>query len=134
MTRADPPLVSLIMPVWRPNPVWFQAAVTSALGQRGCAIELIVVDNGNATPVATLLPEVRDPRLRIIQQAHSGVSAARNAGMRAARGDYLRFVDCDDVFDAGSTAHLLELANGDETIAYGATVYCNAELEPYKVL
>jgi hypothetical protein len=122
------------MPVWRPRAEWLAAAVESALAQRGCDLELIVVDNGNDTPVATLLADVRDSRLRIIRQEHSGVSAARNAGMRAARGDYLRFLDCDDTFDAGSTAHLLALSADDRTIAYGATVYCNAELEPYKVL
>jgi cellulose synthase/poly-beta-1,6-N-acetylglucosamine synthase-like glycosyltransferase len=95
----DEVLVSLIMPVWNPRPDWLHAAIESALAQRGCAIELIVVDNGNDTPVARCSPDVRDPRLRIIRTQHGGVSAARNAGMAEARGDFLRFLDCDDVFE-----------------------------------
>jgi glycosyltransferase involved in cell wall biosynthesis len=127
-------LVSLIMPVWNPRPDWLHAAIESALAQRGCAIELIVVDNGNDTPVATLLAGVRDPRLRIIRTQHGGVSAARNAGMAEARGDFLRFLDCDDVFEPDSTRRLLALSTDDLTIAYGATAYCDAELRPYKTV
>jgi glycosyltransferase involved in cell wall biosynthesis len=130
----DEVLVSLIMPVWNPRPDWLHAAIESALAQRGCAIELIVVDNGNDTPVATLLAGVRDPRLRIIRTQHGGVSAARNAGMAEARGDFLRFLDCDDVFEPDSTRRLLALSTDDLTIAYGATAYCDAELRPYKTV
>ena len=122
------------MPVWQPRAEWLSAAVQSALGQRGCDIELIVVDNGNTAPVARMLAGVQDSRLRIVRQEHGGVSSARNAGMRVALGDHFRFLDCDDVFDPDSTAHLLSLSDNDRTIAYGATVYCDAELRPYKVL
>jgi glycosyltransferase involved in cell wall biosynthesis len=56
------PLVSLVMPVWRPRPDWLLQAVRSALAQRDCELELIVVDDGNAEPLDALLAEVRDPR------------------------------------------------------------------------
>ena len=46
-------LVSLVMPVWRPRPEWLQQAVTSALDEHACAIELIVVVGGS-----TLSPEI----------------------------------------------------------------------------
>ena len=131
--ERDEALVSLIMPVWRPRSEWLHAAVDSALAQRGCAIELIVVDNGNDTPVATMLADVRDPRLRIVRVDHGGVSAARNAGMAESGGDFLRFLDCDDVFEPDSTRRLLALTD-DATIAYGATAYCDAELRPYKTV
>lgn len=123
-------LVSLVMPVWRPRPEWLLAAVESALGQRGCTIELIVVDDGCPEPVVDLLAAVDDPRLRVLTIEHGGTSRARNAGVAASRGDWIRFVDCDDVLDLDSTAHLLELAENGDVIAYGATVWCDEELRP----
>lgn len=125
------PLVSLVMCVWRSRQDWLMQAVRSALGQRGCRTELIVVDDGSPEPVAGLLRSVGDPRLRIIRIPHGGLSRARNAGIAAARGDLLRFIDDDDVLDADSTARLLQLTNGDDrVIAYGATMFCDANLRP----
>ena len=127
------PLVSLVMPVWNPNASWLEEAVRSALGQRGCNIELVVVDNGNDASVAKRLALIADARVRVIRIEHGGVSRARNAGMSAARGDFVRFVDCDDVLDTDSTQRLLSLGDAG-TISYGATEYCDAELRPYKTV
>jgi GT2 family glycosyltransferase len=125
------PEVSLMMPVWNPRPEWLREAVASALGQRGCSLELIVVDDGCPVPVSTLLEGFADPRLRVIRCAHRGQAAARNTGIAAARGRRLRFVDADDVLAPDSTARLLRLmGDADDVIAYGATVSCDAELKP----
>jgi glycosyltransferase involved in cell wall biosynthesis len=124
-------LVSLIMPVWRPRPAWLHEAVSSALEQRQVDTELIVVDDGNAEPVAPLLSEVTDERVRILRVEHNGVSTARNAGIAAARGTHFRFLDADDVFDPDGTRRLLELLGGaDDRIAYAATLYCDEQLNP----
>jgi glycosyltransferase involved in cell wall biosynthesis len=128
------PLVSLIMPVWQPRPEWLREAVASALGQRGCSIELIVVDNGNDAPVSDQLAGLMDSRLRTLRIAHGGVSRARNAGMAEARGAFVRFVDCDDVLEPDSTRRLLDLGPDGRTITYGATEYCDAEMRPYKIV
>jgi glycosyltransferase involved in cell wall biosynthesis len=66
------PLVSLVMPVWRPRRDWLLQAVRSALAQRDCELELIVVDDGNPEPIDELLAEVRDPALRIVRAPHGG--------------------------------------------------------------
>jgi glycosyltransferase involved in cell wall biosynthesis len=124
-------LVSLVMPAWRPDPAWLRLAVASALGQRGCRLELIVVDDGCPEPVGELLADVRDPRLRIVRIEHGGACAARNAGLSVARGELVRFADSDDVFDPSSTARLLALIGGrDDVIAYGDTTFCDAALRP----
>lgn len=127
---ASAPLVSLVMPAWNPEPVWLREAVASALAQRGCRIELIVVDDGSETPVAELLADVEDDRLQVLRVPHGRVAVARNAGVEAARGEWFRFVDCDDVIVEDSTAHLLALADGDDVIAYGATLVCDEALRP----
>jgi len=106
-------------------------AIESALGQRDCHIELIVVDDGCLEPVAGLLGWVKDERLRIFRIEHGGVSRARNAGIASSKGGRLRFIDCDDVIDPDSTARLLHLMGDDEdVIAYGATILCDAALHP----
>ena len=117
------------MPVWRPQQEWLRQAVHSALDQRDCDLELIVVDDGNDDPIADLLADVIDPRVRHVRMAHGGVSAARNAGIGAASGAYLRFVDADDVLEPGSTSRLRALS-GPTTIGYEDTVVCDAELRP----
>jgi glycosyltransferase involved in cell wall biosynthesis len=124
------PLVTLIMPAWQPRPEWLRQAVRSALEQRGCAFELLVVDDGCPEPLADLLSHVEDSRLRVLRIPHGGPSAARNAGIAAASGDLIRFVDADDVFDPDSTARLARRIGANETIAYGDTCVCDAQLRP----
>jgi glycosyltransferase involved in cell wall biosynthesis len=136
--RAGPPettpLTSLVMPAWNPNPDWFRQAISSALTQRGCDIELIVVDDGSDVPVEAHLAEVSDERLRLLRVSHGRVSRARNAALVEARGDFVRFIDCDDVILPDSTAHLLSLARDDGAIAYGATLVCDEQLRPLSVI
>ena len=123
-------LVSLVMPVWRPRREWLLQAVGSALGQRDCRLELIVVDDGNPQPVAELLEDVREPALRVVRVEHGGPSHARNAGIEAASGRLIRFVDADDVYDPDSTARMARLIGDDAVIAYGRTVFCDEDLRP----
>jgi glycosyltransferase involved in cell wall biosynthesis len=124
-------LVSLVMPAWRPRPRWLQEAVAGALEQRDSRLELLVVDDGSPEPVAELLTGFDDPRLRVIRIEHAGASSATNAGVAAARGDYLRFIDADDVIEVASTNRLLVLTGGrDDVIAYGATMFCDEDLRP----
>lgn len=125
------PLVTLALAVWQPNPDWLAQAVASALGQRGCRIELLVIDDGSDPPVESHLAEVSDERMRIVRIAHAGPAAARNAAMRSARGDYVRFLDYDDAYPADSTRRLLARAESrQDVIAYGTTVVCDADLKP----
>jgi glycosyltransferase involved in cell wall biosynthesis len=125
------PEVSLIMAVWNPRLEWMRAAVASALDQSGVESELLIVDDGNDQPLAELLSDFDDPRLRVVRVPHGGVALARNAGVAAARGRYVRLLDCDDVFPRDSTARLLDLTAGrEDLITYGASMMCDAELRP----
>ena len=125
------PEVSLIMPVWRPRPDWFVAAVQSALQERACSIELIVVDDGNSEPVEKHLRTVSDERLSMIRIEHAGPSGARNAGLAVARGRFVRFIDSDDIVVAGSTGRLFAAAAAPPAaIAHGGTAICDAQLRP----
>jgi hypothetical protein len=124
-------LVSLMMPAWRPRAEWLGEAVRSALAQAGCAIELLLIDDGSPVPVVELLEGLEDPRLRVIRIEHGGEAQARNAGLAEARGEYLRFIDADDVIAPASTSLLLGLCEGrTDVIAYGATLFCDEDLRP----
>jgi len=126
-------LVTLIMPVWKPQREWLLQAVTSALDEPSCNIELLVVDDGCVEPVEPMLRTVRDERLRVIRVEHGGAYAARNAGLREARGTHVRFVDSDDIVEPASTGRLLELAGGHEDVlSYGATLMCDEENAPIR--
>jgi glycosyltransferase involved in cell wall biosynthesis len=127
-------LVSLVMPVWRPRSDWLHEAVASALDESACEVELIVVDDGNEQPVADVLADVADPRLRVLRVEHGGPYAARNAALAIARGDYVRYVDADDVVQAHSTGRLLAESGPGETMAYGATLMCDEDLRPGRVV
>jgi glycosyltransferase involved in cell wall biosynthesis len=128
------PLVSVIVPAWRPRADWLRTAVESAVGQRGVDVEVVVVDDGSPEPVAPALEGV-DGRVRTIRVPHGGVARARNAGLVAAAGRVVRFLDADDALEAGSTARLLRLLDGrDDVIAYGATVMCEESLAPRRTV
>jgi glycosyltransferase involved in cell wall biosynthesis len=125
------PLISFVMPVWRPHLPWLRVAVAAALAEEGCDIELVVVDDGNECPVSLLLDDLDDRRIRHVRVAHGGVSRARNAGQAAARGAFLRYIDADDVMSPGSTMRLLGLLAGrTDHVAYGATLHCDERLRP----
>jgi GT2 family glycosyltransferase len=127
------PDVSVIMPAFRPRPEWLREAVRSALRERDCEVELIVVDDGSEEPVEALLGEVDDERLRCLRLEHGGAYAARNAGIEAATGRYLRFFDADDLAVAGSTAKLLASAEARPgAITHGATMVCDEALRPLR--
>ncbi|MEO8604378.1 MAG: glycosyltransferase, partial [bacterium] len=89
------PRVTVIMPTYD-RAAYLGDAIGSVLAQRFVDFELIVVDDGSTDATPALLAAVRDPRLRVLQQAHRGISAAMNAGLRAARGAYVARLDSDD--------------------------------------
>lgn len=123
--------VTFVMPAWNPRPVWIHDAVASILSQTGVAVELIVVDDGSPNPVESVLDHVSDSRLQVLRIPHAGSAAARNEGLSAATGEFVRFVDCDDVITPGSTQQLLDLTAGnDDVVTYGASVFCAADLKP----
>ena len=64
--------------------------------------ELIVIDDGSDDGTDRILEGYsEDPRVKVILRSHEGASGARNAGIEAASGDYITFVDCDDRLKSG---------------------------------
>lgn len=74
-------------------------AVQSALDQTYPHIEVIVIDDGSTDDSMARLAEISDPRLLVVAQANGGQAAACNAGWRLASGQYILFLDSDDLLD-----------------------------------
>jgi len=92
MSQLEPPTLSIVIPT-RDRPTGVRRAVESALGQSRHDLEVIVVDDGSVERVS--LPA--HDRLRCVRLAASaGPAGARNAGLRAARGRWIAFLDDDD--------------------------------------
>jgi glycosyltransferase involved in cell wall biosynthesis len=91
-----PPSVSVVIPTYNRGDAVGEA-IESALGQTLAPAEVIVVDDGSRDGTRERLAPYMD-RIAYIRQENQGVSAARNAGIRAARGDLIAFLDSDDVW------------------------------------
>ncbi len=90
------PRVSVIIPVYNAAATVAEA-VDSVLGQSFADHEVVVVNDGSKDDSAKIL-EAYAGRVRIITQANRGMSAARNAGIRASSGAYVAFLDADDIW------------------------------------
>ena len=95
------PLVSVLMPTYRPRIDDFIAAIESVLAQTWQNWELVIVDDGGKSPPITRCMQdyaKRDARIRTIKRArNAGIAGATNAALEAARGDWIAFFDHDDL-------------------------------------
>lgn len=90
------PLVSIVIPCFNAE-AFIAEAIGSALGQSHPHLEVIVVDDGSADDSLAVIAGFDDPRLTCIAQDNQGASAARNAGLARAQGEFVVFLDGDDL-------------------------------------
>ncbi|MCA1594055.1 MAG: glycosyltransferase [Acidobacteria bacterium] len=89
------PEVSVIIPFYN-RVQWLAEAVQSVLNQTYTDFEIILVDDGSVEEIPPHI--IEDSRVRYVRQENRGASAARNHGIRLARGNYVAFLDSDDLF------------------------------------
>jgi len=90
------PTVSVVLPVFN-GELCIGRAVQSVLRQTVSDLELVVIDDGSADCTSSVVSRYSEPRLKFVKFAkNSGTSAARNAGISLARGEYIAFLDSDD--------------------------------------
>lgn len=91
------PTVSVIVPTYNRAP-WIAATLRTVLAQSHAPLEVIVIDDGSADDTASVVGGF-GAAARYVRQENGGVSTARNHGARLATGEYLAFVDSDDLWD-----------------------------------
>ena len=111
-TSGEAPDVSVIVPVHNTAP-WLEQCLAGVRRQSGVRLEIICVDDGSTDAAPDLLAQAAagDPRIRVITQANAGLSAARNAGLVAATGRYVCFLDSDDYWGPDALAQLVAAAD-----------------------
>jgi glycosyltransferase involved in cell wall biosynthesis len=132
--RITVDLVSAIVPVFN-RPLQLQEAVASVLAQDWRPIEVIIVDDGStdATPaVALALAQAHPGVVRVLTQPNGGPGLARERGRREARGEFIQYVDSDDILLPGKFSAQVDAlrANPQCDVAYGMTRlrYANGEV------
>jgi glycosyltransferase involved in cell wall biosynthesis len=89
--------VSVIIPVYGVEQ-YIAATVKSVLEQTYKSFELLIIDDGSPDKSIEVCQQFTDPRIKIIRQQNRGLAGARNTGIRHAQGDYLAFLDADDLW------------------------------------
>jgi glycosyltransferase involved in cell wall biosynthesis len=120
-------LVSVIMPTYN-RASFLRRAIPCVLAQTHRNVELIVIDDGSSDDTPAVLQEYAD-RIVVIRQNHEGVSIARNAGMLAARGEYLAFLDSDDYWAEDMLERQLQALHAHPDAAVSYTWYTVVDTE-----
>ena len=116
------PLVSVVIPTYNRS-TWVIGAIESIRRQTFDNLEIIVVDDGATDDTAgrVTAQSAEDPRVSYLYQANRGVSAARNAGLARARGEFIAFLDSDDLWLPQKLARQLDLLEKPDV----DVVYCD---------
>ena len=134
------PLISVIVPVYRVEE-YLERCVKSILSQTYKNLEVILVDDGSPDQCPAICDACaeKDARVKVIHQENKGLSGARNAGIDAASGEYLAFVDSDDYVSPHFIEELYQLlqdtgcaigqcrfsyVNGDGLVEEGDSAFC----------
>lgn len=122
------PKISVIVPVYN-GEKFINKCLDSLLFQDLKDIEIIVINDGSVDQTEYLIRrrKIADERIKLVTQTNAGVSAARNTGLRLARGEYVAFCDADDTYDRDFLAKLYALGKKNNLdIVKGSTLLVDA--------
>jgi glycosyltransferase involved in cell wall biosynthesis len=128
-----PSSVSVVVPAYNAAP-FLRAALDSVLAQTEPVAEVLVVDDGSTDATAEIAAGYAAP-VRLLRQENAGVSAARNHGIREARGEWIAFLDADDTWlPAKNAVQLAALrAAPEHGVCYSAFQVVDEDLRPLRI-
>ena len=97
MNRSNVPVLSVVIPAYN-NASTLAEAIASVRSQDVPCPEIIVVDDGSSDATNQVIDDLAGHDLRLIRQPNGGPGAARNTGITAARGEWIAFLDGDDLW------------------------------------
>jgi glycosyltransferase involved in cell wall biosynthesis len=120
--------ISVLIPTYNAEST-IKETITSAQQQTFADLEIIVIDDGSTDKTVEIVESIRDFRLKLFVYENGGVSVARNRGIEKATGEYIAFLDADDLWTKDKLERqLLALeANSKAKIAYSRTRYIDEE-------
>ena len=127
------PLLSFIVPVYNQKRAYLEQCVAAFQANAGADWEVLLVDDGSSAEEAAFLDFLcaGDDRLRCIHQANAGVAAARNNGLREARGTWVTFPDSDDwIADDYVSSIRPLLTDGTDLVLFDITQLNGAGQQP----
>lgn len=128
-------MISVIIPLYNKED-YISTSIKSIFKQSYNDYEIIVVNDGSTDKSVNIVKAFNDRRIRIINQENAGVSAARNKGIEEAKGEYIAFLDADDVWNEDYLATLMELVENYPQCDVFATNYefCDANGKRIKTI
>lgn len=119
-----PILFSVIIPVYNVE-AYLKQCLDSAVGQTYTNVEIICVNDGSTDDSSSILDEYASnhTNFTLLYQENQGLSAARNAGIRAAKGDYVFFLDSDDWIEPDTFKLLAEKQKGEDLVCFNGRRY-----------
>ena len=125
--------VSVVIPIYNVEP-YIQATVQSVLDQTYPIHEIILVDDASPDNSADVCRQINDPRITIIQQENRGPSGALNSGIRKATGEYIAFLDGDDLWRPTKIAiHIQHLeSNAKVGVSFSSSSFMDMDGQPLR--
>ena len=116
------PLISVIIPVYN-NESTIQETIESVLTQSFSDLELIVINDGSQDSTLKIVSSILDPRLKVFSYPNAGLAATRNRGVSHASGEYISFIDADDLWTPDKLEAQFKAlqANPQAAVAYSWT-------------
>jgi glycosyltransferase involved in cell wall biosynthesis len=102
------PLVSIIIPAYN-SEKYFASTIQSALNQSWSNKEIIIVDDGSTDSSLVLAKTFESERVKVFYQDNKGASAARNKGLNEAKGEFIQFLDADDLLSPGKIEEQIKM-------------------------
>jgi glycosyltransferase involved in cell wall biosynthesis len=110
-------LISVIIPAYNVKS-YLKNCYDSVTGQSYSSIEVILVDNNSTDGTAEIINNIvaENPSIIALQEPQQGASYARNAGLLAARGEWIQFLDADDILEPGKIQHQVDMIKTSITV------------------
>ena len=116
------PLVSILIPAYN-SQEWITETIESALAQTWAKKEIIIVDDGSKDQTLEIAKRYESKKVRVATQANQGAAVARNTAFALSQGDYIQWLDADDVLDPykiENQVRQIEKGLGKRTLLSGA--------------
>lgn len=114
------PKVSVIIPAYNAMS-YLPETIESVLQQTFTDLEILIVNDGSSDNIVEWASSLTDPRIKLISQTNQGVSAARNTALSKAKGEYIAFLDADDLWQQTKLEKQVQFLDNHPTVGLVAT-------------